>query len=311
MRLKNILTLTIITVLSLGLIIGSNLIFTPIAKERELSKALDKAEIYYEDVTRVEIEKSYSEGNVKVELLLRVFGKDDNPLGYLYEINETNDYGNIRIMVKVNLKDLIEELIVLELNQTMYMKQTEKLANDYLFTKLDDNVVDITGGVTTISLNTLTNMIQVLGKVHHSNPKLELTLPYLDYFDEYEVVSEDKKTIDEASVLKETISDDKGFVYTLTKSGVYDSHSPTKKEITLVIILNNEGDILDLLLPADLYKHTKSGNFYNNALEYVTGFKDLNISEIPDAYTGSTSDGGANNSKLLIHNLLVIAKEDF
>jgi len=310
MRVKNIITLTIITVLSLGLIITSNLIFTPIAKARELSKALDSASVYYEGATRVEVEKLYSEGNAKVSLALRVFGTDDTPIGYLYEVNENNDFGNIKIIVKVNLKDLIEEIIILELNQTMYEKQTEKLANDYLFTKLDDEIVDVTGGVTSISLNTLTNMIKVLGKVHHSNPKLELTLPYLEYFDEYEIVDEVEKTIDEASVLKETISNGKGFVYTLTKSGIYETGNASKKELTLVVVLDGEGNILDLLLPGDLYRHSK-GNLYNNALEYISEFKEMHINEIPDAYTGSTSDGGANNSKLLIHNLLVIAKEDF
>lgn len=310
MKTKNIIVLSLVVLLGLGLTILTGLIFNPIALKIEKEKALEKTLLYYDKAKDVEVLTNKKMDGVSVSFGTKVYDKDDVGIGYLYEINKENDFGNIKLMVKVDLKDSISEIVILELNQTMYQSQTEKLVNDYVFTKLSNEVVDLSAGATSISLNTLSSMIKVLGSYHHDVEKLELSLPYLDYYGDYEVLETKNENKNGADIIIETISDDKGLVYSLTKAGIYQTGNAKETEITLVIILDNEGKVLKMLLPGELYKHSKGG-FYDKALLHVEEFENMKLEMVPDTYTGASdpSSGVPFNTLNLIHDLIQTAKE--
>jgi hypothetical protein len=311
MRLKNILTLVITFILSIGLVFGSYAIFNPIKVERERQETLSIAKEYFSNAQDFNAYNGASVGNVKVSLALKVLGQGGSELGYLYEANVTNSYGNIRVRVVAGVDQKISEIDLLELNQTMYQAQTTNKINTYLFTRIDE-IADSYAGATSVSIRSLVDMMVVVRDVHKLVPKTEIHDPYEEYFGEYSIDSTDTQTVNDATVVIQTITGSKksGAIYTVTKMGTgYVDHSDDT--ITAIIILDSEGNILLVDLPTDLYNHTK-GSYYNQVRAYARGFMGQNIADITDAYSGGTNEGLSDtphNSMSLVHHEMVIVKE--
>jgi len=158
-----------------------------------------------------------------------------------------------------------------------------------------------------ISLNTLMDIVRSIGVHHDGVDKFDMPMPYKDYFGEDYVIASTTDTVKDGATVKIEVIEGKGLVYSLTKSGIYASHSSEEKPITLVIVLDNDGKVLGAELPADLYKHTKS--YGDDAKEYALSFIDQMINDVPDLYAGSTDSDIAFNSRNLVHKLFVVARE--
>lgn len=307
LNIKGMITLFITLLVSFGLVVGGYLVFNPIKEEKEKAIILDKVETLFADATEFILNPSETVDGVEISLSLRVLDGSD-PLGYVYEANTQNGFGNIKIIMSVGLDERIIELKILELNQTMYQSQTENLAQSYVYQKLSQSIPDANSGATSVSAWSLMDMIGAIGMHHDSVEKFEIILPYQAFYgDTYTVIETQNSTVDGAALKIETISGNLGKVYQLTKAGIYNSDVVTTKEITVVIALDNNGKILGVLLPPESYQHTK-GNFYNNALEFSQSYVDLNIADIVDGQAGATTDPGAFNSRSLIEDLLLTAK---
>lgn len=307
MKLKSILTFVVAILVSFGLVITSYVIFNPIKVEKENKIILEKIQNVMSDAVSFELNASESINSTEILVSARVFGKDKAELGYYYEINEKNGFGNIKLIVAADAKNVITKTEVVELNQTMYQSQSEKLIKAYVNQKLT-NIVDLNAGATSVSLNTIMKMFKNLSEHHAKVPQFENKPPYFEFFGEdYEIVSTETKTINEATIKIEEVKG-KGFVYSVTKAGFYYNESDTKKPITLVIGLDTDGKILGADLPLEVYEHTVG--FRPIALQYAQSFTNTNLVDFVDAYAGATSDDGTpNNTNKLIHELYVLAKE--
>src|SRR5690606_38529337 len=297
-KLKNLIVLFAAFLVSFGLIFGSYIIFNPIKLEREKEEALAQIKVLVADATDFESNKLETIDGVEILLSAKLY-KGEDPLGYVYEANSKNGFGNIRVMIAVGLDEKITDVKMVELNQTMYQSKSEALLNNYKFQKLSPNVSSTQAGATSISLNTIMDMMNVIGVHHEGIVKFDIPKPYKDFFGDYEIKSTSQSTISGATVKVEEI-DGKGFVYTVTKDGLYQTDNLTKKFITLQVAVNNDGKIIGVLLPNELYLHTKG--YYAKALAYAQSFVNIDLNAVPDAYSGvSSDDGEPNNSKLLIH----------
>lgn len=310
MKLKSILTFVVAIILSLAISVASGLVFNPIKAEKERQITLSKIQEVFKDAVNFTLNSNEKVGDTEIILSAKVFGKDEKELGYFYEINETNGFGNIRLIVAADVKQSITNVTTVELNQTLLQEQTKTVISSYKGQKLNQ-IIDWNAAATSVSAHTVMSMFRNLSDHHNEIPHFDSKPEYFEYFGEdYEVIVTNNQTVNGATLVIETISNDLGYAYSLTKDGIYDSSNPgTKKFITLKIFMNKEGKILGAELPSDLYKHTK-GDYYNNAVLYANSFKDMNISEIEDAYVGASdiSDGQPNNSKKLIHELFNTAK---
>ncbi|CDR31465.1 Uncharacterised protein [Acholeplasma oculi] len=309
LKYKNLIIFFSALIVLLGLVVGTELIFNPIKNERLKQETLSTLKIYFDQATDFETNTLETIDGVEITRSVRVYN-DVEPLGYLYEANMENAFGNIRIRLVVEANDTIAEVIFVELNQTMYQQQTKNIAEQYVFQKLKGSITDASAGATSYSIQTLVTMIQTIGSHHDQTDKFDIKLPYQDYYGEGYVVEDSTNlTIDGAQVKKETVTN-KGIVYTISKSGIYNSDVVTEKEITVIVVLDTEGQILAVLLPTDLYQHTK-GNFYNNALEFAQSFVGKTFDDVLDGQAGATTDPGAFNSRSLILDILLIAKGDY
>lgn len=309
MKLKEILTFSISILVTLGLVITTFAIFNPIKVEKQNKLTLEKIQTLISDAKSFEVNEPTTVGSTDITLSTRVMGNNDSALGYVYEINEKNGFGNIKLLVAANAKSEISKVTIVELNQTMYQDKSEALIKSYVNQKLT-NIIDLQAGATSVSLNTIMSMFSNLGEHHQSVPNFDTKPPYFDFFgEEYEVLSSEDKSMNDTTIIVETISNDLGLVFTLTKEGIYNSDSETKKPITLVIGLDKDGKILGIQLPTELYQHS-SGGYYNNTKIYAESFVGTNINDFLDGYTGASSDDGLpNNSRYLVHTLFVSAKE--
>lgn len=312
MKLKSILALTITFLVSLSLLIGSYAIFNPIKLAKEKEKALAEIKVMMSDATDFTSNPLETIDGVEILLSAKVY-KGSEGIGYVYEANAKNGFGNIKIMIAVGLDEKISDLKMIELNQTMYQDKTTKLLQDYKYQKLSPSIADQAAGATSVSMNTLMDMFSALGSHHAKVEKFPFVMPYEAFYGEYTIASSTTSNVSGAAVKVEVINgaSKSGKVISLTKAGVYQTGSLTEKEIMVQVALDETGKILGVLLPNESYKHSL-GNFYAKALVYAQSFKDMMINEVPDAYTGSTNDEGEpNNSKMLIHELMLIAGEVF
>ncbi len=314
MKLKNILVLLGSFFLSIGLIFGSFSIFNPIKLERERAATLKIVNEYFEAAADFERFTPQTIDGLNVSLVLKIQDSQGDPLGYLYETNIRNTYGNIKIRVSVDVNQKIIEVDLVELNQSMYQNQTVNKANAYAdqdITKIADGYA----GATSISLRGLMDMMKAIRDVHNSIPKFDIPRPYEAYYgSDYTILSTQNQTIDGANVKIETISEGLGKVYTITKSGIKQYGHKDLHSITLVIATNASNVIIGVELPAELYEHSKGG-YRQQAVAYAKTFIGVNLDSIPDVYAGPTSgeeDGlmdVPDNSKRLIHLEFLIAKE--
>lgn len=314
MRLKNILVLTISFLLSIGLIFGTFSIFNPIKLERERVATLSIVKEYFESADDFEKLAPKTVDGIPVSMVLKVLDNEDAPLGYLYEANVINTYGNIRIRVSVDVSQKIQTVDLVELNQSMYESKTINTAKNYEFQDIT-KIADGYAGVTSISVRGLMDMMMAIRDVHNSIPKFDIPRPYAAFYGtDYTIESTTEQTVDGASVKVEMITDGLGTVYTVTKSGIKQYGHTDLYPITLVVATNASNQIVGVLLPADLYGHTK-GAYYVKALAYAQSFVNTNLNNVPDVYASPTEgvDNGESdfpdNSKRLIHSEFVIAKE--
>src|SRR5690606_37184685 len=119
----------------------------------------------------------------------KVMKNQNEELGYLYEANVKNTYGNIKIRVKVDVKERIQMVDLVELNQSMYQSQTTNKAQSYVEQDIS-KIPDGYAGATSISLHGLMDMMMAIRDVHNSAPKFDIPLPYKDYYgSDYTIIS--------------------------------------------------------------------------------------------------------------------------
>ncbi|WP_162146870.1 hypothetical protein [Acholeplasma granularum] len=304
-NIKSLITFLVVIVLSALLSITSYMVFNPIKEEKIKQETLTILDEYFSGVT--DFEKNETETLSDVEILLSVRAlKNEEPMGYLYEANYHNSFGNIKVRLVVDLKEIIQKAEFIELNQTMYLTQTTNNLQTYVQRKLNKDIFDGAAGVTSISINDLSHMISMIGLHHDSTNKFEVQLPYQEFFGEdYTITDTENLNEDGAKIVKETIGTS-GYVYTLTKAGIYNSDSITQKEITVVVALNPNGLIIGTQLPIDLYGHSKGG-YYNDALAFLQTYNDKDLTTLLDGQAGTTTEI-AHNSRMLIEDIMQILK---
>lgn len=310
MKLKNILTLTISFILSVGLVFGSFAVFNPIKLEKERQATLAIAKEYFNTATDFESFNGLTVGSVKVSLALKVKGSGNSDLGYVYEANVTNTYGNIRVRVVAGIDQKISVVDLLELNQTQFENQTKNLARSYQFMSIS-SIADGYGGATSVSIRSLIDMMRAIRDVHESIPQFVVPEPYKKYFGEYTIDSTNTQSVGSATVVIETVTGatTSGTVYTITKVGQgWVEHSDSA--ITMIVVLDTEGNIIGVELPFELYGHSKD-EYYDQVKAYAETFIGDHIEDIADAYTGGTNTGESDtphNSMSLVHSEIAIVK---
>lgn len=304
-NIKNLITLSVAIMAGLLLSIGTHMIFNPIKIEREKQETLDVLANYFEDVTDFETNKLETLSGVEILRSIRAYDEDLG-IGYLYEINYSNGFGNMHIRLTVSPKDIIESAEFIELNQTQYQPQSRDLLEKYVLQKLESNIADGAAGATSISLNDLSHMISMLGKHHDGTDKFEISLPYAEIYGvtDYNITNEETTSENNAQIIIETI-EDLGTAYTVTKSGIYETGNVTEKSITVIVVLDLENNIVGVLLPVDKYNHSKGG-FMSNALEFLKSYVDLNLEDIVDGSVGPTNPAISFNSRSLIEQMVLI-----
>lgn len=306
LKIKGFITFAVVIVLSISLSIGAHLVFEPIRQERADRVTLEILETYFSEVTRFESNPLETIEGVEVTRSLRAL-KADEPLGYLYEANITNEFGNMRVRIAVDVKDIIQSVEFVELNQTLYQSQTRNMLNTYLLTKLETDIFDGAAGATSISRNDLSRLMRILGRHHDQSDKFDFVLPYVAYYGpDYVVSNTEYLTVSDATIIVETISG-QGVVYTITKSGIYQTGSIEEKSITLVLALDSNNEIIGIDLPVEGYNHTK-GNFMSSVIRFVESFIGTNLADITDGNTGASGDGEAHNSRNLIEAMILIVQ---
>ncbi len=304
LKIKGFITFAVVIVLSISLSIGAHLVFEPIRQERADRVTLEVLESYFSEVTRFESNALETIEGVEITRSLRALNADE-PLGYLYEANITNEFGNMRIRISVDVKDIIQSVEFVELNQTLYQDQTRNMLNTYVLTKLETDIFDGAAGATSISRNDVSRLMRILGRHHDQSDKFEFVLPYVAYYGPDYVVSETQNlNQNDATIVVETISG-QGVVYTITKSGVYQTGSIEAKSITLVLALDSNNEIIGIDLPVEGYNHTK-GNFMRSAITFAESFIGTNLADATDGSTGASGDGEAHNSRNLIEDMILI-----
>jgi len=302
--MKGLLTFLSVLFIGIGLIIGTHMIFNPIKEERSKAETLSVLEDYFNSATDFESNALETIDGVEILRSLRVY-QGEEPLGYFYEANIENDFGNMKVRLSLDTKDIIQTIELLEMNQTMYQAQTEAMLETYQLSKLSGDIFDGAAGATSISKKDLSHLITVLGMHHDQTDKFEISLPYQPFYgDDYVIESTENITAEDATIVVETILG-QGVVYTITKAGVYQTGSIEEKSITLVVALDNDGEIIGILLPVELYNHTK-GNFMANALEFAESFVGQNIADIVDGQAGATGEVTAYNSRTLLEDMFLI-----
>lgn len=303
---KSIITLAVVAILGIGLSIGTHFIFNPIKEERAKQETLSILDDYFTGVTDFEANKLEVIEGVEILRSVRVY-KNEDPLGYLYEANITNDFGNMKVRLSVDVKDVIQTIEFLELNQTMYLPQTTKMLETYVLSKLSADIFDGAAGATSISKNDLSHLMSMVGLHHDSTDKFEIQAPYKDFYGDDYVISNTEELSNSGATIKVETIEGLGVVYTITKSGIYQTDSTQEKSITLVLALNNDNKIIGVLLPAELYNHTKGG-FMTSAMEFAQSFKDTSILDVTDGNAGATGDVVAHNSRTLIEDMVLIVQ---
>jgi len=305
-KVKGLMTLSIVLLASVLLVIGTHMVFNPIKVERENKATLSLLENYFAEVTDFETNNLETIEGVEILRSVRIL-KDEEPLGYLYEANIVNSFGNMKVRISVDVKDIIQTAEFIEMNQTMYQTQTQNMLQTYPLNKLNADIFDGAAGATSISKNDLAHLMSMVGLHHDSTDKFEVVLPYSEFYGEDYVISSTENISEAgASMIKEVI-EGQGVVYTVTKSGIYQTDSIEEKSITLVIALDNDNKIIGILLPVELYNHTK-GNFMASALVFAESFVGINLADITDGNTGASGDGSAHNSRNLIEDIVFVVQ---
>lgn len=305
--MKSLIVFLSVLVVGILLSVGTYMIFNPIKEERAKIETLSVLEGYFKSATDFESNALETTDGVEILKSLRVY-EDEKPLGYFYEANIKNDFGNMKIRLSLDTKDVIQTIEFLEMNQTMYQAQTEAMLETYKLSKLSGDIFDGAAGATSISKKDLSHLIRILGHHHDQTDKFEIILPYQPFYgDDYVIETTENTTVEGATIVIETI-EGQGVVYTITKAGIYQTGSIEEKSITLVVALDNDGKIIGILLPVELYNHTK-GNFMTNALEFAESFVGMNIADIVDGQAGATGEVAAHNSRTLLEEMFLIIQE--
>src|SRR5690606_9273839 len=129
-------------------------IFNPIKLERERIETLSIVKEYFSSADDFQKLAPKTVDGIPVSMVLKVLDSEDAPLGYLYEANVINTYGNIKIRVSVDVSQKIQTVDLVELNQSMYESKTINTAKNYEFQDIT-KIADGYAGVTSISVRGL------------------------------------------------------------------------------------------------------------------------------------------------------------
>lgn len=299
-KTKDLVIAAATLIVSIFLIILVHSITNPIYENNLKQKQLEKINLIFPEATDFEllpIEDNFASLSIRAQVY-----KNDLPHGYIYEVNGSNPYGNLTFLIGVNLSNKIVKIEQLVVNQTAgYLDRVTTAVNHYQNSDITDVVDANTGSTQSVSISTINNMMRQVKLAH-----LEfegLTTWKDDIFNNYEVINVEEN-ITSKILSKETIVDNQGYVYLIQDSGLYNSFTGAEGDIIMEIAVDNEGIILGYIYT--LYEHSPS--FQEDVNNYLNSFIGENISAIPDVYSGPSE--GSNNSKKVVHQILLALKED-
>lgn len=227
--------------------------------------------------------------------------------GYVYDGSKT--YGEIKLYV--GIKEDIVYVEQFQLEQTaIYIADIrhyiEENFQGVLYTEIEtiapENVADLNAGATASDSTTLIkNMVLEVINIEYDLKQPE---PYEAYYGEgYEIT--DTQTYENSLLQTKFTIGTSGYIYVVTGSGPYlgFDNEIYNGSITIEVLFDNNDEILEILLPEDLYGHTKSFSTRNS--DYLASFKGLTLNEIQTMIDDSADlQTGATGSRELIDVLL-------
>lgn len=299
--LKSRITLLMVFIISVLVVVLSGVLLSPVIQKKEKQLIIKEAQLIYNQTTDVKIYDLKKDPQSILSKALALNNEDK--LGFIFKAKKDNEFGTIEVLVAINTDHKINEVKILILDQTQYQTETQQAALDYKgldITKL----TDANSGATSVSINTLDQLIEDIS-LAHSNIEIEPTKPYETWFgSEYEV-SDRKESVTENILLKETIKD-KGFVYTISQTGLYHN---AEGSIRVILILDQSYKILGIELPLEHYNHSK-GNFYDSVVAYATSLIGEMLLDFPDAFNGASGSPATGNTRRLVFQMLNLVKEE-
>ena len=303
-----------VVALACGLVIGGvNAITSPIILENERKAQLEAYQSVIPDMhTFTELDTT----NDPNAILTKVEAKniDGEVIGYIFIADQTNSYGNIRIAVGIGADGIITGAQALAVNQTLKANDMRtyitQLKGSSIFEPLPTPIpANLISGITG-SRNTLNALISDI-KTSFEGLDIEPFDPYLAWFGEgYKLLTDESFEEQNGVVEKKLVHDEDdsliGHLYVLTGSGVYIDNDSTEKSVTIIVALDLELNIIGILIPEDLYEHTKGG-LLRSIIEFAEQFEGENLSDI-ELFETEDLVAGTTNSSRLVNQLLVALK---
>ncbi len=227
------------------------------------------------------------------------------------------DYGFIEILVGITLDNKVHvEYINIYQSQwanvgiQKYIQDNYDGLNHLIIGTVPSFDADIVSGATdkpaTVSTDAIKALVQSVVAIHYNIVDED---PYEEIFgtDAYEfnvdtTFTSTTHVTDKVLVTEGT--NDLGYIYSVTGSGVYQDGS--SDSIVIEIIFGTDDTIIGFVLPEDTYNHT-GGSFKEKNQTYLEDYIGLSISEIQavvDAGGNQDVTSGASNTRTLIDELL-------
>lgn len=296
------LTITVVFIISFGLIVITNMVTSPIIESRQREQQIAQYEILFKDI-------DHFETVVSSETFEATFAYDENnnTLGVMYHSMQTNAYGDMTIAFSVDASGTIVHAYILEYNQTESLKSIVE-SNVQLFIGLNlgdlPSRSDLTSGATRSYDATTDAFLE--GKSHFDTLDLKPKDPFSVMAQGYAYKVVDETFVSTEHVInKHIIYDDYdfvlGYIYTLYGSGPYQDGGEDK-DIQYYVAIDDAHTILGVLVLDEEYHHS-GGVFYSRIKAYLDSFVGQTLEALSydvDWVSGATS----GNSKALVDTLM-------
>ena len=243
--------------------------------------------------------------------------RQDQVIGVVYEVVARNGYvldsqktyGEIKLYVGIKDDYIYVEQFQLEQTAVYVANIRHYIETNFqgvLYSKVEEimpeNVADLASGATASDSTTLIkDMVLEVINIEYDLKQAE---PYEAYYGEgYEIT--DTLTYSDSLLKTKLTIGTSGYVYILTGNGTYIGFDDVVYDgsITIEVLFDSNDEILEILLPEELYGHTKSYSARNS--NYLASFKGLTLDDI-QAIIDDSADikTGATGSRDLIDVLL-------
>ncbi|MFA5560154.1 MAG: hypothetical protein WC964_00095 [Acholeplasmataceae bacterium] len=301
------LVLTIIA-LACGFVVGITYEIThPIIMENQRLAQLEAYERVMPGIKDI-VELKPTQPVQSVSSSIKALDKDNKEIGYVYVVNGTNGYGNMTIVISVNMNGIIQSSEFTVMNQTLNQDATRANLARYNGTPITDleEPIGIIGGAT-VSFGTVKSMLADVAKVHVQVAE-DVTEPdpYEDWFGEgyqlEEKVDLTGEYLQAKQVVKNSNGDIIGSIYVVEGKSVY--HSSSEGTIRMHVGLDNDGKVIGYHF--EVYEHTNG--FRPDVVAYLNAeVLNTNINDFEEDEGIST--GATNSSRLVIRMLTELKSE--